>query len=211
MFFRIGSKTGAYYDFEASMPADLPAKTPADISMVYWDYYHKDRKEYLAMIDGHSGLQREVIFAGGIWNWCGIGPDYAQTFRTTFPALSACREKNIRNIFATMWGDDEKALLALADELALLASEYEDYHSKTYTYWHTLNKAFGYDKFELRIGGAILRIRTAERKLRDYVNGELEQIEELEEKLLWYNDESTKDQLTATQRYSWISSVSHEW
>ena len=347
MFFRISSKTGDYYDFEAEIPADLCEKIPDNISMVYWDYYHKNREEYLTMIKGHEKLKREIIFAGGIWNWSGMGPDYDQTFRTTFPALSACREKNIRNLFATMWGDDggevsvfsnllgiqlyaeynyykevdmdhlkerfalctgmnadaflalavdnlpkemteenfialsrvvlyqdilcglfdknlagfaleeeydkmlcslnqledqgdweylftyyralltvlkrkvhmgvkiraaydkgdKEAQVSLAEELALLSEEYKAFHKEAYTYWHKLNKVFGYDIFELRIGGALLRIQTAERKIRDYLNGDIDKIEELEEKLLWYHSDSTKDKLVATQRYAWIASV----
>lgn len=351
MFFRLGSKTGDYYDFDVKFPDDISEKIPAKMSMVYWDYYHTEKDEYLNMLTNHEDLKREIIFAGGIWQWHGMGPDYAQTFRTTFPALSACREKNIRNILATMWGDDggdvcvfsnllgiqlyaeynfyaevdmehlkdrfslctgkkaddflalavdnlpsklegespialsravlyqdvlcgffdknfacfdlekeydillnqlnnvktqdefeyifdyyrallvvlrhkvhigvkiraayekndRESLAFLADELVNLQGLYESYHYKAYIYWHTINKAFGFERFDQRIGGVILRLKTAERKIREYLCGNFAKIEELEEKLLWYDSEDTKDTLVTEHMYRRIISPASEF
>ena len=106
LFFRLGSKTHDYYDMEANIPADLSQKIPPTLSMVYWDYYHKDAAMYRAMIREHQKLGRNVIFAGGIWKWNGMGVRYDKTFNTTHPALQVCHEMGIRDVVATMWGDD---------------------------------------------------------------------------------------------------------
>ena len=45
----------------------------------------------------------------GNWYFCkdgGMGADYRQTFKTTIPALNACRSEGVDSIIATMWGDD---------------------------------------------------------------------------------------------------------
>lgn len=106
LFFRLGSKTHAYYDVDADIPADLSKKIPQNLSMVYWDYYHKDDTMYRTMIREHQKLGRNIIFAGGIWKWSGMGVRYDQTFHTTIPALQVCQEMGVRDVFATMWGDD---------------------------------------------------------------------------------------------------------
>ena len=59
-----------------------------------------------AMIGGHKKMNREIIFAGGIWTWSGPSLNYKQTFSNTIPALKVCKEQGIKNVFATMWGDD---------------------------------------------------------------------------------------------------------
>lgn len=357
MFWRLGTESGEYFDFDVHFPENLQENIPQNVSVTYWDYYHIKKEEYLAMIKGHKEMKRDIVFFGGIWNWSGMGPDYAQTFRTTFPALSACREAGINKVFGCLFGDDggevsvftnllgmqlfaeynyyaevdmkhlkqqfslctgmnadsflalaidslpsemtgldvddgeikmglpvsrvvlyqdvlcglfdrnlacfaleeeyskmlanlnsikeEKgfefvysyyrtllsilkkkvhigtkirnaynehnthALAILADELSELSSKYKEYHEKAYVYWHEYNKPFGFDKFEQKIGGVIMRIETAEYRIRAYLNGELDTIEELEEELLWYAGNASKGKLVAVQTYSEISSVGH--
>ena len=72
MFFRLASKTGNYYDLDAVVPSDLPNKIPQNLKMVYWDYYHEDFDTYNTFAKRHKELNRDVIFAGGIWTWNGI-------------------------------------------------------------------------------------------------------------------------------------------
>lgn len=59
MFFRIGSKSGDYYDKDVHFPEDLIAKIP-EIRMVYWDYYHhsKDDSAETPIIASLLGLQQ---------------------------------------------------------------------------------------------------------------------------------------------------------
>lgn len=105
-----------YYDFADDVrpvTPELAASVPADISLVYWDYYHHTKQEYLTMIARHRQYGNPLLFAGGSWNWSGPIPDYGKTFDTTEKALAACRETGIREVFCTVWGDDgaESSLL----------------------------------------------------------------------------------------------------
>ena len=50
--------------------------------------------------------------------------------------------------------------------------------------WFTENKPYGFEVQDLRLGGLMQRIDSCRRRLKDYVNGKLESIPELEEELL---------------------------
>jgi hypothetical protein len=54
----------------------------------------------------HREFGADPIFAGGVWVWNSFVPEYGKTFRTTNAALTACKETGIREVFATLWGDD---------------------------------------------------------------------------------------------------------
>ena len=43
MFFRLGSKTGDYYDLESNIPQEAIQMIP-DVGLVYWDYYHIEER-----------------------------------------------------------------------------------------------------------------------------------------------------------------------
>jgi len=106
MFFRLGSKDGDYYDLNAEFPEDIGKKIPESMSMVFWDYYHDDENLYDKMIQLHKKLGREVVFAGGIWIWRGMGAAYHKTLSSSEAALKMCRKNGVKHVFATVWGDD---------------------------------------------------------------------------------------------------------
>ena len=106
MFFRAASRTGDYYDREAVIPDEVIAQAPRGVQLVYWDYYHTDRAFFEDFIDRHRRFGSDPIFAGGIWNWYSFGVNQAYTIASTNAALEACKRKGIREVFATIWGDD---------------------------------------------------------------------------------------------------------
>lgn len=106
MYFRLASKTGNYRDLDAVIPQDVIDKVSKDVQMVCWDYYHNDSDFYREFIKRHKRLGCDTIFAGGIWTWNGVAINYTKTFLSTNAALSVCKEENIREVFATMWGDN---------------------------------------------------------------------------------------------------------
>ena len=79
---------------------------------------------------------------------------------------------------------DKNALLAVANDLAELEKRLTLFHEKFYTMWHKENKTFGWEIQDARIGGLIQRAKTCKRRIEDYLNGYLENIEELEVELL---------------------------
>ncbi|MFC0472120.1 beta-N-acetylhexosaminidase [Halalkalibacter kiskunsagensis] len=106
MYFRLGSKNGNYYDLNADIPADVIESIPENLQLVYWDYYHTDEAFYQKFIEKHKAFGSNPIFAGGVWTWNGIAPNYGKTFATTDAALSACKKTGVKEVFATMWGDN---------------------------------------------------------------------------------------------------------
>lgn len=106
MFFRLGSENGYYYDTEAKMPENIEEYIPQNVSMVYWDYYHTDEAFYDAMIRNHRDLGRNIIFEGCVWTCNTYAVNYGQTFATAKAGLASCRKNNIKDVYATTWGDD---------------------------------------------------------------------------------------------------------
>ena len=106
MFFRMGSKQKIYYDPQAEIPANIAQMLPENLTMVYWDYYGITDERYRDMILAHQQLGRPMIFAGGVWKWRGMAPNNTLTFETTRHALNVCKQQGIKQVVATMWGDD---------------------------------------------------------------------------------------------------------
>lgn len=106
MFFRAVSKTNNYYDTSVVFSDEMIKMIPENVQLVYWDYYHDSKDFYEKYIDLHKTLNPGTVFAGAVWSWIGYGTNYEKTFRTTDAALEVCKEKGIREVFATIWGDD---------------------------------------------------------------------------------------------------------
>ena len=58
--------------------------------------------------------------------------------------------------------------------------------------WYIDNKPSGFEIQDARLGGLLQRVRSCKKRLLDYVNGKLEKIDELEEKILPLGFEDTK-------------------
>jgi len=104
MFFRLAFND-AYYTVD-SLPEELKEMLPKGVDLVYWDYYHKDKAHYTKMVELHNLLPTETIFAGGAWRWSGLVPELQFSMDTTIPALLACKETSVKEVFATGWADD---------------------------------------------------------------------------------------------------------
>lgn len=107
MFFRLSNK-GEYYSPDPSVSAEVVAKTPKLLNLVYWDYYHVDKKVYDAMFAAHKRFENEIWFTGGAWTWSGFAPGNAKTLETMLPAMQSAREQGIENVLIAMWGDNGK-------------------------------------------------------------------------------------------------------
>ena len=107
MFFRLDNH-GEYYPKEIKLSDEVIAAVPEGVGLVYWDYYHEDEKTYADMIDAHARLGNADWFAGGAWSWIGFAPSNGFTEKTMVPAMRVCREKGVKNIIITLWGDNGK-------------------------------------------------------------------------------------------------------
>ncbi len=106
MYYRLGSKTGNYYDPDAVIPEDIVEKIPKGIQQVYWDYYHNNSEFYQNFIEKHKKFGSDPVFAGGLWTWTGICANYKNAINNTHAALDACKKQGIKEVIATMWGDN---------------------------------------------------------------------------------------------------------
>lgn len=114
MYFRLASPTGGYYD-APFIPQEVIDKAPADIDLVYWDYYQMDENVYERMFSMHNQFKAKTAFACGLWTWTGPAPHYRRLEDTIIPGLRKAKEHKIPLTFATGWGDNgaECNLLAL--------------------------------------------------------------------------------------------------
>jgi len=106
MFFRMTNENHDYYDFTSPFPKGIQKEINPDVSLVYWDYYHKDAASYRKMIARHRELGKEPIMASGIWTWSRLWYDHRETMETVIPCIDVCRQEKISELFFTMWGDD---------------------------------------------------------------------------------------------------------
>lgn len=125
MFFRMyGEGLPGYRDYDPRvvLPDDIATRVPQGVRQVFWDYYSPDKEFYSVNIDKHKLLGDDTIFAGGVWCWSGFAVQYSRSIRNSVPALIACKEQGIKDIFATVWhnGSECNLIMSLAG-LALYA------------------------------------------------------------------------------------------
>ena len=105
MFFKLATG-GQYYAENAQIDESVREKIPANVELVYWDYYSADEAHYDGMIEAHQKLKPGTWFAGGLWKWTGYAPHNGYSMKITKAALASCREHGVQDVFLTMWGDD---------------------------------------------------------------------------------------------------------
>jgi hypothetical protein len=108
MFIRIANNENYYPETVKPIPDEIKRLVPNNVGLIYWDYYHTEGAHYDKMIDVHKGYNRDVWFAGGAWSWTGFAPRNAYSLQSMQHAMISCREKGIKNVFITMWGDNGK-------------------------------------------------------------------------------------------------------
>ncbi len=106
MYFRLHSEKHIYCDPDIVLPPEARDLIPKGVTLVYWDYYRTNPELYRAMLRKHFDLCDTIAFAGGIWLWRGLLPDHEMTFDTTNAALPICKEMGVKDVYATLWGDD---------------------------------------------------------------------------------------------------------
>ncbi|WP_310833300.1 beta-N-acetylhexosaminidase [Paenibacillus pedocola] len=107
MFLKLASSNGSeYYDGETKIPEEMQRRIPKDVGMVYWDYVHTEAADYEALIAKHRPLGSRLVFAGAVWIFNTFGVNYGLSLKASDTALQVCKKEGIREVYATMWGDD---------------------------------------------------------------------------------------------------------
>ena len=103
---KYGLKPMMWGDMYLNMYEQDGTKEEGSMGVVFWNYYAHEKQTYASGIDKYRSFSRQVIFAGGVWTWAGVLPNLFQTLTSTRPALDVCVEKGVKEVIATMWGDN---------------------------------------------------------------------------------------------------------
>ncbi len=110
MFFRGDYQSDSIYgnDFylHTKITQEMVDTFPKQTQMVFWEYNSVDPDFYRRAIEQHCLFGSPPVFAGAIWNWTGFGVNYGLTQKSTNAAMTACKQTGIKEVFATLWGDD---------------------------------------------------------------------------------------------------------
>lgn len=104
MYFRLIDPSGDYA--ADNIPQEITKLIPENVQLNYWDYFNSDKEFYLNKIKQHEQMKKGTVFSGGIWTWNGLTVSYSKSILTTLPAVAACKELGMREVIATLWGDD---------------------------------------------------------------------------------------------------------
>lgn len=144
MFFRMAGKgLDDYkdYDRRVVITDTMKGKAPKDVQQVFWHYYTDDEQFYTANIQQHRLLfGKTPLFAGGVWCWSGLCPLYSRSLNYTKAGLNACRDENVKQVIATVWGGLEHSLVLSLPGLAW----YADYDYKGYFDMDSIKTCFRY-------------------------------------------------------------------
>ena len=100
---------------------------------------------------------------------------------------------------------DKKQLVSVLKKYELVIKKLKVFISAFKKMWHKDNKPFGFEVQELRLGGLLLRLQSCKERLSQYIAGEIDCIEELEEKLLdFHGKEKLSPIVTDINRHSKI-------
>jgi len=132
--------------------------------------------------------------------------DYAYIFETQaqLNALLALKISITSGIQKAYCNGDKEHLSALAEkDLPQLYQMVEDFSEQFSRQWQQENKIFGLDTIDIRFGGLLKRIKRAQERLEQYISGQIERVEELEQEILPFNDFYKDQGLTATTANQW--------
>lgn len=121
MFFRVANN-GEYY-IRGSDYSNLRKCVDDSMDLFYWDYYSKEYSQYMNLAAAHKAIADSVVFAGGAWKWTSFAPSLFHSMRVSRYALKACYENGIKEVLATLWGDNgnEASLYSVLPVIQLFA------------------------------------------------------------------------------------------
>ena len=105
MYFRASNDHDAYYEEDIIVSEETKNSIPEGVELVFWHYGEGPGCDDY-MLKKHVELNREVIFAGGLWSWSGHFPEHNYSYLTHKESLEACRKNGVKQMMTTLWLDD---------------------------------------------------------------------------------------------------------
>jgi len=106
MIYRSVAHSEEYYNTKLHFDLSTIPSFPKEISLIYWDYYHDDKKTYDKMFESHLEFPNKIGFAAGAWSWAGFVPLLKKALNTLKPGIISAKEHNIEEVMITLWGDN---------------------------------------------------------------------------------------------------------
>lgn len=82
---------------------------------------------------------------------------------------------------------NKEMLAELTGEIGVMLDELKAIHGLYHTIWHKINRPFGWDQLDMRLGSLRARLETAVVRVNEYLNGTVESLPEFEAERLYYN------------------------
>ena len=105
MFFHAISKGNVYETGGNAVPAEWKEKVPENLTLVYWEYFVPDAETCGHMIDMHRQISDNVKYAGTFFRWHGIAPANAFSNKVMKRALTACKNREVKDVLFALWAD----------------------------------------------------------------------------------------------------------
>jgi hypothetical protein len=97
---------GDYHKASGALDKSVKKLVPEGSTLIYWDYYHQEEKHYDEMMSLFQGIQKDIVFAPGVWTWAGFAPQNHFAERTIKPGLRSAIKHGVQDVFVTAWKDD---------------------------------------------------------------------------------------------------------
>ncbi len=128
-------------------------------------------------------------------------PDFAFLFETA-AALCECLEIKIdlpERTRAAYAPGDKEAIRSLAEgDYTEFLARLERFYAAFRKQWYTVNKTYGFEIQDIRLGGLMQRIKSCRERLLEYAGGEITEIAELAEEVFPYPDGNVPYKRTAS-------------
>ena len=99
------------YDPDAVITDEYASSIPDGMQQVFWDYYNISESFYDKNISNHQKIDKNTMFAGGIWTWSGHCPLFTRSFGYSIAALNSCKKCGVKEVIATIWHNGSEANL----------------------------------------------------------------------------------------------------
>ncbi len=86
---------------------------------------------------------------------------------------------------------DKSIIGQICGELDITISRIGEFYKNFRALWMRENKPFGFEVQDARLGGLIMRLNSCKERLKEYADGKIDKIDELEEKKLPYREKPT--------------------
>ena len=184
--------TGVDYDDMLSL--DLPNYVYGPDREVYSSNFSKNRlynDPFLGIVDKNNEMPVDPAifeeYANILHDNVAKYPEFGYLFKVQAALCDILTEKfdlGIRTRELYENGDKEGLRAIAQGEYARFETRWEDFYEAFRYQWETVNKTYGFEMQDLRLGGLLARVKNCKRRLLDYADGKTDRIAELEEPVL---------------------------